>query len=154
MTVVHASVEIAASPADVWAVVADPRNLPRWDRRITGVDGVPNDGLGEGAGYFVTMRFMGARITVPAKVIELRPREYSRIHLGGVVDATVETWLEPLGATRTRLRHRVDYRFRGGPFGGLAARAVKLLGAPVLLRHGAQAQKRQVEESLPGRPPD
>ena len=154
MTVVHASVEIAASPADVWAVVADPRNLPRWDRRITGVDGVPNDGLGEGAGYFVTMRFMGARITVPAKVIELRPREYSRIHLGGVVDATVETWLEPLGAGWTRLRHRVHSRFRGGPFGGLAARAVKLLGAPVLLRHGAQAQKRQVEESFQGRPPD
>jgi uncharacterized protein YndB with AHSA1/START domain len=148
MSVVQTTVEIRASPADVWKIVADPSNLPRWDHRIAGVEGLPETGLREGTEYAVKLRFMGIRATVPAKILELRSEEYAKVHLDGLVDAVVETRLEPLDGGRTRLRHRIDYRFRVGPLGGLAARAVKLFGAPILLRHGAEAQKRQVEESL------
>ncbi len=45
MTVVQTAVEVEAPPEKVWEVVSDPRNLPRWDNRITSVEGVPKDGL-------------------------------------------------------------------------------------------------------------
>src|SRR2546425_967993 len=41
MSVVQVSVDVDAPPESVWAIVSDPRNLPRWDRRIVAVDGVP-----------------------------------------------------------------------------------------------------------------
>jgi len=82
-----------------------------------------------------------------SRVQELRPPEYSKVDLEGLVEGTVETWLEPLdGGSRTRLRHRVDYRFIGGPLGRLAAGAVRRLGAAGVLENGVREQKRQAEE--------
>jgi uncharacterized protein YndB with AHSA1/START domain len=149
MSVVQISAEIDAPPKNVWSVVSDPHNLPRWDRHIVSVRGVPAGGLRPGTEYTTEIRFMGARAHNTSQVVEFRPPEYSKVKLHGLVEGTVETWLEPLDAgSRTRLRHRVEYRFVGGPFGRLGARAVNLLGAPVLLRRGVQAQKRQAEESV------
>jgi hypothetical protein len=63
-----------------------------------------------------------------------------------VIDATVTTTVEALGDHRTRVRHEVDYRFPGGPLGKVAARSMALLGgAHLALRHGALAQKRDIE---------
>jgi uncharacterized protein YndB with AHSA1/START domain len=149
MSVVQVSVEIDAPPKAVWEVVSEPHNLPRWDRRIASVDGLPPGGLREGVEYTTELRFMGVRAKGVARVIEFRPPEYSKVRVRGLVDATVETWLEPLdGGGRTRLRHRVEYRFIGGPIGRVAARAVNVLGAPALLKRGLQAQKRQAEQSV------
>jgi uncharacterized protein YndB with AHSA1/START domain len=147
MSVVQASVDVEAPPERVWDVVADPRNLPRWDHHIEAVDGVPEDGLREGIGYAATIRLMGVRTRVKVQVVELRPHEYAKVTLDGLLDGVVQTWLVPLDAGGTRLRHRVQYRFKGGPFGRLAARGVKLLGASMLLRRGVQAQKLQVESA-------
>lgn len=146
MSVVEASVEVRAPQRAVWAVVADPRNLPRWDRHIVGVEGAPEDGLRPGSSYWTRVRFLGVQARVRADVLELRPPRYARLRLSGVVDGVVETWLDPLGEGRTRLRHRVEYRFRGGRLGQLAARAVRVMGASVLLARGARAQKRQAED--------
>ncbi len=146
MSVVRASVEIDASPKQVWHVVSDPRNLPRWDRRVEAVDGVPPNGLTQGSEYTITLRLMGVRARIRASVLEIEPEEYARVHLSGLLDAVVETWLEPIPGERTLLRHRVDYRFRGGRVGQLAARAVRLLGAGAILRHGTLGQKRQSED--------
>jgi uncharacterized membrane protein len=148
VSVVQFTVEVDAPIDRVWAVVADPRNLPRWDHRILRVSGLPEDGLRQGSEYRVQLGFMGARAWVPAKVLDIRPSEYSCVHLGGLVDAVVESRLKPLPGGRTRLSHRIDYRFPGGPLGSLAAGAVSLLGAPLLLRHGVEAQKRQAEEGV------
>ena len=146
MSVVQVSVEIDAPPRTVWNVVANPNNLPRWDRRIASVRGVPPSGLHVGIEYTTDLRFMGIHARGRARVVELRPPQYSKVQVRGLVDGTVETWLEPLdGGDRTRLRHRVEYQFIGGPLGRAAARAVNLLGAPALLKRGAQAQKRQAE---------
>ena len=150
MSEVEGSVEVAARPDHVWRVVADPRNLPVWDRHVAAVEGVPQGGLADGTRYRVRMRVMGAGAWIPAEVVELRPPEYARVRLGGLLDATVETWVEPLDGDRSRLRHRVRYRFRGGALGGLAARAVNVLGARTLLRRGMQAQKRQAESDARG----
>ncbi len=147
MTVVQLSVEVDAPPDAVWEVVSDPRNLSSWDRHISGVSGVPPDGLHRGTMYTTEVRFMGVRAHSTSKVLELRPPEYSRVHLNGIVEGTVETWVEPLDHDRSRLRHRVEYRFIGGPLGRLAAGAIRSLGATALIRRGVQAQKHQAEES-------
>jgi uncharacterized membrane protein len=148
VTIVESTIEIDAPPDRVWEFVSDPRNLPKWDRRIASVSGVPSEGLHEGSEYETEMRFLGARARVGATVLELRAERYSKVRLHGMVDAVVETWLEPLDGNRTRLRHRVDYRFKGGALGSLAAEAIRLFGASSLLRHGTEAQKRQIEASL------
>jgi carbon monoxide dehydrogenase subunit G len=146
-SVVEVSVDIEAAPEQVWKVVADPENLQRWDRHISVVDGVRGE-LHEGDEYTTELRFMGARARAHMRVLELKPYQYSRVAMDGIVDGTVETWLEPLAATRTRLKHRVQYRLKGGPLGDVAARFVRMMGASAILKHGAQAQKRQVEGSV------
>jgi uncharacterized protein YndB with AHSA1/START domain len=145
-SVVQVSVDIDAPPEQVWKVVADPRNLQRWDRHIALVDG-PRRELRQGDQYSAELRLMGARARADMTVLELEPNRYSKVGMSGIVDGTVETWVEPLDADRTRLRHRVEYRFRGGPFGEVAARAVRMMGGSAILNRGVQAQKRQVEES-------
>ena len=145
MTVVTVEAEVDAPPEQVWKVVADPRNLTEWDRHITAVHGVPSDGLRRGSEYDTEIRFMGVRTKVHADVLEIEPPRYSKIRLRGLLDATVETFLEPVDEDRTTLRHRVDYRFRGGPLGDLGARVVRAMGGASLLRRGVQAQKRQAE---------
>ena len=147
MSVVQVSVEVEAPPAKVWWIIANPNNLMRWDRHIAGVHGVPREGLAEGSEYTTEVRFLGIKAHSTARVQEFRPPEYSKVHLDGLVEGTVETWLEPLdGGSRTRLRHRVQYRFIGGPLGRLAAGAVRRLGAAAVLENGIRAQKRQAEE--------
>jgi hypothetical protein len=43
----------------------------------------------------------------------------------------------------------VNYQFRGGPLGKLAARSLRMIGgAGLALRHGALAQKRQIEDGV------
>ena len=155
MTVVSASVEVDDIPERVWSVVSDPRNLPSWDRHIVGVDGVPVRGLGEGASYSTTLqltptrlRVMPIRARIQAKVIAWEPPHRAVVRLSGLLDAVVTTTIEPLDGSRSRLRHEVDYRIRGGPLGEVAARSLSLLGgARYLLRRGMLAQKHAVEAS-------
>jgi uncharacterized membrane protein len=144
---VRTVVEIDAPPDDVWKVVGDPRNLPRWDSHVTKVQGVPRQGLREGSDYETELRFMGVRATVIAHVAEWKPAEFSRIRLyGPLLDANVITRLSRLDGDRTRLEHDVDYRFRGGRLGKLAAWALRVTGGPeAALRKGTLAQKEQIE---------
>jgi uncharacterized membrane protein len=149
VSVVEASVVVNASGEEVWQVVADPRNLPRWDHRIGRVVDPPDGGLKPGATYRTELHFLGVRALVPAEVEEVEVGEYSRIRLRGVLTATVETWLHELPGDRTHLSHRIEYRFRGGMLGELAAQTVGIVGASTLLRHGIEAQKRQIEARFP-----
>jgi uncharacterized membrane protein len=145
MSVIEASIDIDAPPERVWKVVADPQNLPRWDRHITNVHDVPRDGLRTGSEYSTEVRLWGVRAKARARVVELRDAEYAKVRLRGPIDAVIETWVEPRDGNRTRLRHRIEYRFPGGPIGELAGRAVGRLGANAILRRGVEAQKREVE---------
>ncbi len=147
MSVLTVQAEVQAPSEHVWPVVADPRNLTRWDRHVTAVTGVPEAGLERGTEYTTEIRFMGMKTHVRAEVLEIEPPRYAKIRLHGLLDATVETWLEPLDGDRTTLRHRVDYRFKGGSLGQLGARIVRGLGGASLLRRGVEAQKRQAEEA-------
>ena len=147
MAEVSFSVVVNAPPQEVWAVVGDPSNLPRWDRHITAVEGVPPHGLEQGAEYITVMRFVGVRTTVHCRVLEWEPPTWAVFALSGILNATVATRIEPLPPGRSRLRHEVDYHFRRNPIGELAARSIQLIGgAYFALRHGTLAQKNQVEK--------
>jgi carbon monoxide dehydrogenase subunit G len=147
MTRARVAVDVNAPPDEVWEVIADPRNLTRWDRHIVRVEGAPPDGLSMGSGYTTEVRFMGIGARVDAKVVDIDPPHYSKIRVKGFMDATVETTVEPLGNGKSRIQHDVDYRFRGGPLGTMAAKALRLTGGPQhALRRGTLAQKRQVEK--------
>jgi ligand-binding SRPBCC domain-containing protein len=145
MTVVEASTVVDAPPQEVWKVVSDPRNLPRWDRRIGRVRGASEGPFSTGARYETEIQFLGVRTRVPVMAEEVDEPEYARLRLGGLLSATVETWLQELPKGRTRLSHRVEYRFRGGLLGNLAAETVGIIGASSLLRRGIEAQRRQIE---------
>jgi len=147
VSVLEAEELVAAPPDRVWMIVADPQNLPSWDRHIERVSGAPADGLRKGSTYSVHVAFLGARAKADATVLEVDPPHHSVVRLKGILEATVETWIDPVGKDRSRVRHRIEYRFPGGPMGSLAARAVRALGGDRLLRRGVQAQKRQVESA-------
>lgn len=152
MTQVEFDIVIEAPPEEVWEAISDPRNLPHWDRHIVRVDGVPPEGLREGTRYSTEMRFMALRTTVDGEVLEWDPPRRSRIRLTGLLDATVTSTVEPLAGDRSLLEHVIDYRFRGGPLGELAARSLaRVGGAHLALRHGTLAQKREIEERYRGR---
>lgn len=145
MTVIRDWVVVEAPPEEVWRVVADPRNLPQWNRYIRVVRDVPEDGLGPGSRYTTQLAVLGLSFQVQAEVEEIDPPRFARIRLSGPVDATVRTWVRPAGRNRSRLEHEVDYRLKGGPVGEVVARGLKMLGAPTLLKRGMRSQKRQVE---------
>jgi uncharacterized membrane protein len=151
VTLVEFDIVIDAPPQDVWEVISDPRNLPHWDRHIVQVDGVPADGLHEGTHYTTEMRFMAFRSTVAGEVLEWDPPRRSKIRLTGLLDATVTSTVEPLAGDRSLLEHVIDYRFRGGPLGELAARSLaRVGGAHLALRHGTLAQKQEIEDRFRG----
>jgi len=147
MTMVEIDLVIEAPPEAVWEVISDPRNLPHWDRHISRVEGVPADGLRPGMRYTTEMRFMAFRTHVAGEVLEWEPPRLSVIRLAGLLDATVTSVVEELSGGRSLLEHTVDYRFRGGLLGELAARSIaRMGGADLALRHGTMAQKREIEE--------
>lgn len=148
VSVVEVLAEIEAPPDRVWDVVSDPRKLSHWDRHVESVEGVPASGLAEGVRYTTVMRFMSVRGHVVSEVLEFEPPHRAVIRLAGLLDAIVTTTVEPLPEGRSLLKHVVDYHFRGGMIGDFAARSLQLLGgAQLALRHGALAQKREIEQT-------
>jgi uncharacterized membrane protein len=151
VTTVEFDVVVDAPPEAVWKVISDPRRLPHWDRHIVRVEGVPAEGLREGMRYTTQMRFMLLRSTIDGEVLEWDPPHRAKIRLVGLLGATVTSTIEPLSGARSLLEHVIDYRFRGGPLGEVAARSLaRVGGAHLALRHGTLAQKRDIEESFSG----
>jgi uncharacterized protein YndB with AHSA1/START domain len=152
VTSVEFSVEVEATPNQVWEVTSDPRNLPHWDRHIVGVK-LPSGGLRRDSRYEVTMGFMAIRATVRAEVLEWEPPWRAAIHLRGVLDATVTTTIASLPYDRSVLWHEIRYVFRG-PLGRIAAASVNAVGgAQLALRRGTLAQKREIESRSRRRSP-
>ena len=145
MTRIRESAIVHAPPEEVWRVVSDPRNLPRWNRYVRAVHDVPEDGLSKGDRYWTEMGGFGVRFRIRAHVLESEPNRYAKIRLTGPLEAIVQTWVHPAGRRRSRLEHQVDYHVPGGPVGGVVARALRHLGATAMLRRGVRSQKRQIE---------
>ena len=112
-----------------------------------GTNGVPRSGIEEGSEYTTVVSFMGVGAHVDAEVLEMEEPTFSKIKLSGpVLEAIVTTQLTELDGGKTNLEHVVDYEFRGGAIGRLAAKALDVSGGPsMVLRRGILAQQRQVE---------
>ena len=145
VTRIRETIAIDAPPDEVWSVVSDPRNLPRWNKHILGVHDVPDEGLEPGSRYWTEIGGGGMHVRVRAQVEDVRPPRYARIKLTGPIDATVQTWVHPAGRNRSMLEQQVDYHVRGGPIGDLISGALRVFGANTLLKRGIRAQKRQIE---------
>jgi hypothetical protein len=82
-------------------------------------------------------------------VLEWEPPRRATFRLEGLLDATVTSTVDRLRDGRSRLEHVVEYSFKGGPLGDVAARSLRLTGgAGFALRRGIAAQKREIEARL------
>ena len=70
MAAVNESIEIAASPAEVWAVIMDPHRLGDWVTAHRKVYDAPNGELSEGDSFRQKLRVVGPSFKVKWKIIE------------------------------------------------------------------------------------
>ena len=79
MTSIRQSAVIDATPEEVWRVVADARNLPRWNPHIKAVHGAPDRPLQRGDHYWTEIRIVGVPVKVGAVVVEVEPPKFSLV---------------------------------------------------------------------------
>jgi len=100
---VETSVRIARPPAEVFAFIADPTNLPRWDPAIREVRRTDDGPVGKGSGLSVTAEEGGRRVAVDTRVVEFEPdRAFGVSATYSGVPLRLTWRLEPSG-TGTRL---------------------------------------------------
>lgn len=126
MTLVTASVTIAAAPERVWQVVMDPRRLHEWvtiHRRLDDVDEGPPR-----AGFRVdqTLALAGAPFKVHWTLQEHnRPRHATWEGRGPARSRARTTFrLTEDGHGHTVFEYENEFRPPGGPLGAIAARAL------------------------------
>lgn len=112
MFVAENIVEIARPPAEVFAFVTDPRNIPKWRPIALEVLNVP-DTIGVGSTYELIEQMMG-RHRFGQRVLEHQP---DRLHVLETLDGPVRPiqryTLEPAAGGGTRLRARLEVRTYG-----------------------------------------
>jgi hypothetical protein len=118
MRSISASVDIAATPERVWAVLADLAAYPEWNPFIRSASGK----LAEGARLTLRMVPAGGRaMTFRPTVLAARPgallRWIGRLIVPGIFDGTHQFALEDLGG-RTRLTQSETFRGFLVPFTG------------------------------------
>jgi carbon monoxide dehydrogenase subunit G len=89
VTVYNTSIRTSISPAEVFAFMADLRNLEQWDPGVQGVTQVDGDGAGPGSSFDVvvdaprgglTLRYNTTHFDPPRKaVVEARSRLFTSI---------------------------------------------------------------------------
>lgn len=70
---VEATVRIGRAPEDVFAFIADPENLPRWDPAVREVRRTEAGPVGPGSGLTVTAEEAGRRILLDTRVTDFEP---------------------------------------------------------------------------------
>jgi carbon monoxide dehydrogenase subunit G len=104
-------IEIERSPEDVYAFLADPENLPKWQTSVMTVKP-------ESETRFTEVRtFIGRRVESTIDVTTAEPgREFSLRTAAGPVRFEIRHLLEPAGEGRTRLRVEGESEGAGGLF--------------------------------------
>jgi hypothetical protein len=110
MRAISATIDIAATPQQVWAVLADLDSYPQWNPFIRSASGH----LAEGT--TLTLRLapaQGRAMTFRPKVLAVRPGELlrwiGRLVIPGIFDGTHQFALEDVGG-RTRLTQSETFR--------------------------------------------
>jgi carbon monoxide dehydrogenase subunit G len=125
MNVVSSSIEIAAPPEAVWAVVMDPQRLHEWVSIHRGLRSASADPPHEGSTMEQLLHLRGADIRVQWLLVECRAPSFARWEGHGPARSSAETEyrLTPAGSG-TRFDYRNDFRAPLGAFGALASRTV------------------------------
>lgn len=125
MSVVVASIEIAAPPERVWEVVMDPRRLGDWvtiHRKLGTVSEIP---LREGSTMEQTMALAGAPFHVRWQVTELDPGRRAVWEGRGPARSRAHTTYELTASDGgTRFDYRNEFKAPGGPIGIVADRVL------------------------------
>lgn len=107
---------VAATPAEVWAVVSDPMRLPGWWPGVTRVEEASREGwtsvLVSPKGKAVRADYSLVEADEPARVLwrhEVEESPFERL----LASSTTEVALEPDAGGGTRVRVTLDHRPRG-----------------------------------------
>jgi uncharacterized protein YndB with AHSA1/START domain len=126
MSIVTASIEIAAPPSEVWDTVMDPARLEDWvtiHRKLR-----HNDGGAARVGYRMDQQIhlRGVSVDVHWTLVECDPGEHAVWKGRGPARsrARTEYVLYPAPNGRTRFDYRNEFHAPLGPFGALASRAL------------------------------
>ena len=115
MAPIVASTEISRSPADVFAYLTDPSNLPAWQESVVRVDGHSGGPVADTKSLFIT-RHVGPRdMKMGVEIGNLDPpRSWTVTGLDGPVRGNVKGTVEPLDdGTRSRVTIEVDLQGQG-----------------------------------------
>ncbi|HXW59595.1 MAG TPA: SRPBCC family protein [Solirubrobacteraceae bacterium] len=125
MSVITASIYIAASPEDVWETVMDPARLERWvtiHRRLLRADRGP---AREGFQMDQQLHLRGVNIDVHWKLVECRRCELAEWEGSGPAHSRARTryrlYPEKGG---TRFDYRNEFLVPFGAFGAIVSRAI------------------------------
>lgn len=125
MSVVKASMDIAASPEEVWRLVMDPAQLDRWvtiHRHLVRADeGPPRTGFT--MDQQVHMR--GVTLVVHWKLVECRPNELAVWEGRGPAHSRAHTeYVLRRRSGGTRFDYRNEFHAPLGPVGAIVSRAL------------------------------
>lgn len=116
------TVEIERQPADVFAVVADPRNDSLWCPRVTGCEQVSGETLGPGARFETDHHpSLQPRQTRRIEILTFEPpARVTSIQIDKIASFTIHYELEPTErGTRLTQRDEIDWNvaWPGRPIG-------------------------------------
>jgi uncharacterized protein YndB with AHSA1/START domain len=126
MTAVRTSIDIAASPEEVWALAMNPERLADWvtiHRRLHGHDdGRPHPGYE----MEQTLCLRGVNFKVKWELVRCERPFHAEWHGRGPARSHAETEyrLAENGSGGTRFDYRNEFRAPLGPLGAVASRAI------------------------------
>lgn len=126
MTLVRCTIEIAAPPERVWAIVMDPRRLPDWVTIHHRLGDVPKQ-LRQGSQFEQTLNLRGAHLHVAWTVVEVDPPRRAVWEGRGPAHsrASIEYTLHADEAGGgTRFEYTNEFKPPGGPLGAVAGRVL------------------------------
>jgi uncharacterized protein YndB with AHSA1/START domain len=136
---VHESVDLAATPEEVWDRLMNPCFLEEWVSAHREIEELPDLPLREGSTFTQKLGVGPVKFKVDWEVLEADKPTLAR-WLGrgpGGAEAKITYRLEPDGNGGTRFRYENDYELPGGPVGRTAGKAV-----------GSAAGKREARKSM------
>lgn len=115
MTAIVESVEIARTPAEVFAYVTDPTHLPEWQESVVSVERVGGEPRGVGSRVKVVRRIGRVERTMTAELAELNaPLRWQVRGVDGPVRGMVKGTVAPLDdGRRSRVTIELDFESHG-----------------------------------------
>ncbi len=142
---VDAHARIAAPPASVWAIAADPANALGYMSGVTRWELVGDVPSGLGARYRMLFRIGSAEIGGLIEIVEWNePFDFAWTSVTGV-DQRGRMRLRPTGPGQTRVEFRLAYGVAGSGLAGWLAEHIARPTVAAHLRRTLQQLRRQVE---------